>query len=66
MTWAFVLYQEGAGANRLVTRLRGSWRLRDTNPLSWPFSLLFELGASIMERRMLREIRRLAEREAAA
>jgi hypothetical protein len=35
--------------------------LRTTPPWSWPTWLLIEPGAFIMERKMLREIKRLAE-----
>jgi hypothetical protein len=50
---------------RLVMRVRGAWRyrnmLRATPPYTWPFYLLLEPGAFIMERKMLKEIKRLAE-----
>jgi hypothetical protein len=69
-TWAFALYPYGEGATRLVTRVHGTWSyrelLRSTNPLTWPMYLLIEPGAFIMERKMLREIRRLAERNGSA
>jgi hypothetical protein len=69
-TWAFELYPHGKGATRLVSRVHGAWNYRDllrnTNPLTWPMYLLIEPGAFIMERKMLREIRRLAEQHRCA
>jgi hypothetical protein len=69
-TWAFGLYPQGNGTTRLVTRVRGAWSLgrllRETSPIAWPFYVLIEPGAFIMERRMLREIKRLAEGHATA
>ena len=35
--------------------------LRSTPPYTWPFYLLIEPGAFLMERKMLKEIKRLAE-----
>ena len=65
-TWAFALSPLDGEKTRRVTRVRGrmTWRamLRETNPLAWPFYLLIEPGAFVMEREMLLEIRRLAER----
>jgi hypothetical protein len=65
-TWAFALYPVGERSTRLVTRCRASWsygRMRKAMPLyamlPW---LLIEPGAFIMERKMLLEIKRLAER----
>lgn len=64
-TWAFGLYPAGDGATRLVMRVRGDWSypemLRETPVFAWPFYLLIEPGAFVMERKMLLEIKRLAE-----
>jgi len=65
-TWAMALYPVGERRTRLVMRVHGAWSyrrmLRATPPYTWPFYLLLEPGAFIMERKMLREIKRLAER----
>jgi hypothetical protein len=65
-TWAFGLYPTGQQATRLVTRCRARWsyrRMLKEMPLyavlPW---LLIEPGAFIMERKMLLEIKKLAER----
>ena len=68
-TWAFVLEPLAEGrATRLITRVRGSFRLRDmlraTPPVAWPMWLVIEPGAFVMERKMLIEIKRRAERTA--
>jgi hypothetical protein len=67
-TWAFELQPHANGSTRLVTRVRGRFRLRDmlrsTPPLAWPMWLVIEPGAFVMERKMLLEIKRLAERRA--
>jgi hypothetical protein len=64
-TWAFALYPLNAGRTRLVTRARGAWSwtamLRDTPVYTWPFYLLLEPGAFVMEWRMLRGIKARAE-----
>jgi uncharacterized protein YndB with AHSA1/START domain len=64
-SWAFVLVPLDERRTRLVTRVHGSWgygqMLRDTPPTAWPFYLLIEPGAFLMERRMLREIKTRAE-----
>lgn len=64
-TWAMALYPIDDDRTRLVMRVRGAWSYRDmlraTPPYTWPFYLLVEPGAFIMERKMLREIKRLAE-----
>ncbi len=64
-SWAFSLFPEIGPSTRLVTRLRANWSyrqvLKDTNPLMWPTMLLIEPGAFIMSRKMLKEIKRLAE-----
>jgi hypothetical protein len=69
-TWVIALYPLGADSTRLVTRLRGrmSFRrmLRALPPTVWPFWLVIEPGIFVMERKMLLEIRRLAERSAGA
>lgn len=64
-TWAFGLYPVDARRTRLVTRARGAWSwagtLRDTPVYTWPFYLLLEPGAFVMEWRMLRGIKARAE-----
>jgi hypothetical protein len=70
VTWAFGLYPIDDHSTRLVTRVRSrfSYRgvIKETPPLLWPFWLLLDPGVFIMERKMLLEIKRLAERTAAA
>jgi hypothetical protein len=65
-TWAFMLLPDTAGSTRLLTRVRAkvSYRrmLRESPPLAWPFLLLLDPGAFIMERKMLMEIKKHAER----
>lgn len=50
---------------RLVTRVRGhfslSGMLKATPPAAWSWMVLVEPGAFVMERKMLLEIKRLAE-----
>lgn len=64
-TWAFGLYPLDERRTRLVTRVRGSWSwrgmLRDTPVSTWPFYLLIEPGAFVMEWQMLRGIKARAE-----
>ena len=64
-TWAFALYPINARSTRLVTRVRASVCYRDimraTPVYSWPTWLLLDPGAFIMERKMLSEMKRLAE-----
>jgi hypothetical protein len=64
-TWSFALRPAGDGLTRLIARVRARWSyrkmLRTTPPWTWPTWLLIEPGAFIMERKMLREIKRLAE-----
>jgi hypothetical protein len=64
-TWSFELRPTGVSSTRLITRVRARWSavkmLRTTPPWAWPTWLLIEPGAFIMERKMLREIKRLAE-----
>jgi hypothetical protein len=64
-TWAFALYPIDERSTRLVTRVRARWSyrqiMRTTPPYSWPMWLLLDPGAFIMERKMLHEIKRLAE-----
>ncbi len=64
-SWAFALYPVDAHRTRLVTRVHGAWSylrmLRDTPPTAWPFYLLIEPGAFLMEWKMLREIKARAE-----
>lgn len=64
--WSFELRPIGSQRTRLVTRVRAEWswkRLAEaTSPLTLPMWFLIEPGAFIMERKMLREIKRLAER----
>jgi hypothetical protein len=65
VTWAFTLTPVEGGSTRLITRVRGNLALRamirETPVFTWPFWLLIEPGAFIMERKMLLEIKRLAE-----
>ena len=61
-----IVMTPGAGnKTRLVTRVRGNLNLRamvrETPVYTWPFWLLIEPGAFLMERKMLLEIKRLAE-----
>ena len=67
-TWAFVLYPEGERRTRLVTRVRARYDLRGmTKALpwyTWPFWLFIDPGVFIMERKMLIEIKKHAERHA--
>jgi hypothetical protein len=64
-TWAFGLYSIDGRTTRLVTRVRADWSYRqmlNEMPLyAWPLWLGIEPGAFIMERKMLLEIKRLAE-----
>ena len=64
-TWSFALYPIDARRTRLVTRVHGDWRwgqmLRDTPVSAWPFYLLIEPGAFVMEWQMLRGIKARAE-----
>jgi hypothetical protein len=63
-TWAFVLAPIDGGT-RLLTRVRAKIGyprlLRSAAPYTWPFLLLLDPGAFIMERKMLLEIKRHAE-----
>ena len=64
-TWVFALYPVDTRSTRLVTRVRARWSyrqtMRTTPPWAWPMWLLIDPGAFIMERKMLKEIKRLAE-----
>jgi hypothetical protein len=64
-SWAFGLYPIDDHSTRLVTRVHGHWSwlgmLRDNPPYTWPFYLLLEPGAFVMERKMLLEIKARAE-----
>jgi hypothetical protein len=64
-SWAFGLYLIDAQRTRLVTRVHGSWSwsrmLRETPVSTWPFYLLLEPGAFVMEWQMLRGIKARAE-----
>lgn len=64
-TWAFLLVPDGAGGTRLVARVRArvSWlgMLRALPPWVWPFWFFIDPGIFIMERKMLLEIKKLAE-----
>jgi hypothetical protein len=64
-SWSFALYPLDAGRTRLVTRVHGDWSylgmLRDTPFWTWPFYLLIEPGAFVMEWQMLRGIKARAE-----
>jgi hypothetical protein len=66
-TWAFGLYPDGRSGTRLVTRVRArfSYRalLREVPVWLWPMWLLLEPGVFVMERKMLKEIKRRAEWE---
>jgi hypothetical protein len=65
-SWAFALYPLDDRRTRLVTRVHGAWSyprmFRDNPPWTWPFYLLIEPGAFVMEWKMLREIEARAER----
>lgn len=69
-TWVIALYPLGDNSTRLVTRLKGRMNfrlmLRALPPTVWPFWLVIEPGVFVMERRMMLEIKRLAERSARA
>jgi hypothetical protein len=64
-TWSFGIYPVNERSTRLVTRVRARVCYRDmmrAAPVyTWPTLLLLDPGAFIMERKMLREIKRLAE-----
>lgn len=61
--WAFVLRPEPEGRTRLIVRLRGRW---PDGLLGWLANRLFwEPAHFVMERRMLRTVKRLAETSAA-
>ena len=65
VTWTFTLTPVAGNKTRLVTRVRGNLDLRamvrETPVYTWPFWLLIEPGAFLMERKMLLEVKRLAE-----
>ena len=65
VTWAFTLEPVGERSTRLIARVRGRMDvgtvLRETPVATWPIWFLIEPGAFIMERKMLLEIKRLAE-----
>jgi hypothetical protein len=67
-TWAFVLYPEGEDRTRLVTRVRARYSLRGMLRalpwFTWPFWLFIDPGVFVMERKMLIEIKKHAERRA--
>src|SRR5919204_3140105 len=59
-TWAFVLDQRGEQATRLIVRQRNRWR---PGPASFLIGRVFtEPAHFVMERKMLKTIRRLVER----
>ncbi len=64
-TWAFLLEPDTAGGTRLVARVRArvGWRgmLRALPPWVWPFWFFIDPGIFVMERKMLLEIKKLAE-----
>lgn len=64
--WSIALYPIDEQTTRLITRVRGRWSYRQmlgSMPFyTWPIWLLLEPGAFVMERKMLLEIKRLAER----
>jgi hypothetical protein len=65
-TWVIALYPLDQGSTRLVTRLRArmSWRgmLRALPLQVWPFWIFIDPGVFLMERKMMTEIKRRAER----
>jgi hypothetical protein len=65
-TWVIALYPVDERSTRLVTRVRARLNvlgmLRALPPLVWPFWLLIEPGIFVMERKMMLEIKRHAER----
>jgi hypothetical protein len=64
-TWAFGLYPSGQDRTRLVTRVRARMdllgMLRALPWYTWPFWLLIDPGVFVMERKMLKEIKKRAE-----
>lgn len=66
--WSIALYPIDERSTRLITRVRSRWSYRkmfaETPVFTWPFWLFLEPGIFIMCRKMLLEIKRLAEREA--
>jgi hypothetical protein len=66
-TWAFGLYPVDATTTRLVTRVRARFDYRGmlaaTPVWLWPLWVAIDPGIFIMERKMLKEIKRLAEAE---
>jgi hypothetical protein len=68
-TWVIALYPVDERSTRLVTRLRARLNvcgmLRALPPLVWPFWLCIDPGIFVMERKMMLEIKRHAERLAA-
>jgi hypothetical protein len=64
-TWAFELRSIDENSTRLVTRVRAAWDwngvVRNTPFYSWPMWLVIDPGVFIMERKMLLELKRLAE-----
>ena len=65
-TWLFYLDQIGDRSTRLITRCRADWELKETianaGPIVWAMTMLIEPGAFIMSWKMLRTIKRLAEK----
>ncbi len=65
-TWAFALFPEGERRTRLVTRVRARYSmagmLKALPWYTWPFWLLIDPGVFVMERKMLLEIKKRAER----
>jgi hypothetical protein len=63
--WTLAIYPVDQATSRLVARVRASWSYRRMLPqstvLALPLYLLIEPGAFIMQRKMLLEIKRLAE-----
>jgi hypothetical protein len=64
-TWAFGLYPEGDGRTRLVTRVSARYSLRGMLKglpwYTWPFWLFIDPGVFVMERKMLKEIKKHTE-----
>ncbi len=62
VTWAFGLYPDGEGGTRLVSRVRA--QIKRWTPFTVLYLAALDPGQLLMERRMLLEIKRLAERDA--
>lgn len=60
MSWCLGLYPADPGGTRLISRWRACWEITPASFL-W-FKIVVDPGAFIMERKMLREIKRRVER----